>query len=72
MFNWKHRIPLHAMQGNWASSLGEGEDSWFYSSVGGSLGYILELQRGWPFKTRVCSVTSGLLSSYDEHLKNLN
>ena len=23
-------------------------------------------------KTHVCSATSGLLSSYDEHLKNLN
>ena len=34
--------------------------------------YILELRQGWPFKTRVCSVMSGLLSSYDGHLRNLN
>ena len=27
--------------------------------------YILELQRGWPFETRVCTAKSGLLSSYD-------
>ena len=72
MFNWKHGIALHAMQGNRASSLSEGGDSWFYSSVGRNLGYILELQWRWPFKTCVCSATSGLLSSYDEHLKNLN
>ena len=34
--------------------------------------YILELRRGWPFESRVCSVTSGLLSSYDGHLGQLN
>ena len=34
--------------------------------------YILELGRGWPFETRVCSVKSGLLSSYDGHLGKLN
>ena len=34
--------------------------------------YILELRRGWPFESRVCSVTSGLLSSYDGHLGKLN
>ena len=34
--------------------------------------YILELRRGWPFETRVCSVKSGLLSSYDGHIGKLN
>ena len=34
--------------------------------------YILELRRGWPFETRVCSAMSGLLSSYDGHLRKLN
>ena len=34
--------------------------------------YILELRRGWTFETRVSSVKSGLLSSYDKHLGNLN
>ena len=34
--------------------------------------YILELRRGWPFETRVCSAKSGLLSSYDAHLRKLN
>ena len=34
--------------------------------------YILELRRGWPFETRVCSAKSGLLSSYDGHLRKLN
>ena len=37
-----------------------------------NMGYILELQQGLPFKTRVCSATSGLLSSYDGHVRNLN
>ena len=34
--------------------------------------YILELGRGWPFETPVCSANSGLLSSYDGHLGKLN
>ena len=34
--------------------------------------YILELRRGWPFETRVCSAKSGLLYSYDGHLGKLN
>ena len=33
--------------------------------------YNLELRRGWPFETRVCSAKSGLLSSYDGHLVKL-
>ena len=36
------------------------------------MGYILELQRGYKLKTFLCSATSGLLSSYDGHLRNLN
>ena len=72
MFDWKHAIALHAMQGNRASSRGEGEVSWVFSSCGRHVGYILELQRGSPFETRVCSVKSGLLSSYDGHLGKLN
>ena len=34
--------------------------------------YILELWRGWPFETLVCSAKSGLLSRYDGHLRQLN
>ena len=45
MFDWENSIALHAMQGNRASSLGEGEDSWVFSSYGRHLGYILELRR---------------------------
>ena len=37
-----------------------------------NMGDILELQQGLPFKTRVCSATSGLLSSYEGHLRNLH
>ena len=35
------------------------------------LAYILELRRGWPFKTSVCSAKSGLLSRYETHLRSL-
>ena len=46
LFDWEQGIALHAMQGNRASSLSEGEVSWFFSSCGRNLGYILELWEG--------------------------
>ena len=58
LFDREHVIALLAMQGNWASSLVEGEVSWFSSSCGRNLGYILEVRWGWPFKTCVYSVAS--------------
>ena len=72
MFDWEHGIAQHPMQGNHASSHGEGEVSLVFSSCARNLGYILELRWGWPFKTRVCSAMSGVVSSYDGHLRNLN
>ena len=71
-FDWGQGIPLHAMQGNSASSFSEVEVSCVFSSCGRHLGYILELRWGWPFETQVCSAKSGLLCSYDGHLRNLN
>ena len=49
LFDWENAIALHAMQGNLASSRGEGEVSWVFSSCGRHVGYILELRRGSPF-----------------------
>ena len=72
MFDLEYGIALPAMHGNRASSLDEGEVSWFFSSCGGNMGYILELRWGWTFKTRVCSATSELLSIYVGYLSNLN
>ena len=72
MFNWEYDIALHEMQVKQASSPSEGYVSWDISSCGRKVGYILELQRGWPFETPLCSAKSGLLSSYDGHLRNLN
>ena len=72
MFDWENAIALHAMQGNHASSCSAGEVSWFFSSCGGNLGYILELRRGCPFETGVCSVKSGHLSTYEGQFMNVN
>ena len=72
VFDWEYGIALHSMQGNQDSSRGEGDVSWDFSSCGRNLGYILELERGWPFETPLCSVKLGLLSRYDGHLSNLN
>ena len=72
MFDWKYGIALHGIQGNRASSPGEGDVSWDFTSCGRNLEYILELQRGWPFETPLCSAKSGLLSGYYGQLRNLN
>ena len=72
MFDWENGIALHAMQENRASSPSDGDVSWDFSSCGRNLGYILELQRGWPFETSLFSPKSRLLSSYDRHIRNLN
>ena len=56
VFDWEYGIALHAMQGNRASSPGEGNVLWDFSGCGKNLGYILQLQRGWPFETPLCSV----------------
>ena len=45
--------------GKRASSYGEGKVSLVFSSCGRNLGYILELERGCPFETLVCSLNSG-------------
>ena len=34
-------------------------------------GFPIELRRGWPLKTHVCSATSGLLSCCEVHLRIL-
>ena len=71
MFKWEHDIALHEMPGNQSSSPSDRYVSRDFSSCGRNLGYILELQRGWPFETPLCSAKSGLLSIYDGLLKNL-
>ena len=38
MFDWEYGIALHAMQGNRASSPGEGDVSWDFSSCGRTWG----------------------------------
>ena len=63
MFSWEYDIALHPMQGIWGSSPAEGHVSWDFSGCGRNLGYILEVQRGWPFETPLFSAKSGLLSS---------
>ena len=71
-FDWEYGIALHAMQGNRASFPSEGDVSYDFSSCGRNLGYIRELQRGWPFETPLCSEKSGIKCSYEGNHRNLN
>ena len=63
---------LFRSQGNRASFPSEGDVSYDFSSCSRNLGYIRELQQGWPFETPLCSAKSALLCSYEGHLRNLN
>ena len=72
MFDWEYGIALHGMPGNRASSPGVEDVAWDFTSCGRNLGYILELQQGWRLETPLCSAKSGLLSSYNGQLSNLN
>ena len=71
VFDWETAIALDTMQGIRASSRGERKVSCVFSSCGRNLGYILELGRGCPFETGVCSVKSGHLSRYEGQLRNV-
>ena len=55
MFDFELEVALPPMQGIRTSSPAEGDVSWDFLSCGRNLGYILELQQGWPFETPVCS-----------------
>ena len=72
VFDWEYGVALHAVQGNRASFPCEGDVSYDFLSCGRNLGYIRELERGWPFETPICSAKSGFLCSYEGHLRNLN
>ena len=63
LFDWEQGIALQAMQGNRASSLSEGEVSWFFLSGGWNLGYIIELRQGQALTTFLFSAMLGILSS---------
>ena len=45
VFDWENAVALHAMQGNRASSRGEGEVSWIFSSCGITLCIISSYDR---------------------------
>ena len=51
VFDWENGITLHAMQGNRASFPSEGDVSYDFLNCGRNLGYIREIQQGWPFET---------------------
>ena len=72
VFDFENAIAQDTIQGNRASSGGEGKVSCVFSSCGRNLGYIHELRQGCPFETGVCSVKSGHLSRYEGQLRNVN
>ena len=71
VFDWENAIALDTMQGNRASSLGEGKVTYVFSCCGRNLGYILEVRRVCPFETGVCSVKSRHLSRYEGQIRKV-
>ena len=63
VFDWEHGIALYPMQEIWALTPAEGDVSWDFLICNRNLGYILELQRGWPFESPLGSAKSGFLCS---------
>ena len=63
MFDWEHGIALHPMLLIRALTPANGDVSWYFSICSRNLGYILELQWGWPFETLLRTAKSGFLSS---------
>ena len=63
MFDWEDGIALHPMQGIRSLTPAEAYVSWDFSSCSRDLGYILELERGWPFESPLGSAKSRFLSS---------
>ena len=72
LFYAEYGFALHEMKGNRASFPSEGDISYDFTSCSKNLGYIRELERGWPFETPLCSGKSGHQRSYEGHLRNLN
>ena len=48
MFDWEYAIALHAMQGNRASSRGEGEVSWVFLELRQARGVYSRVTTGMP------------------------
>ena len=63
VFDWEHGIAVHPVQGIQALTPAKWDVALDFSSCSRNLGYILELQRGWPFETPLGSEKSGFLSS---------
>ena len=72
VFNGENGIALHAMQGNQASSRFEGEVSWFFSFVAAGTCVHSRVMAGMAIQNSCCSATSGLLSSYEGHIRTLH
>ena len=48
VFDWENATALHVMQGNRASSRGQGEVSWVFSSCGPERGVYSRVTTGMP------------------------
>ena len=71
MFDWENAIALHAMQGNRASSRGEGEVSWVFSSCGRHVGYS-RVATGMSIRNSSLFNEVRNLSRYEGQLRNVN
>ena len=71
LFDWENAIALHAMPGNRASSRGEGDVSWVFSSCGRNLG-LSRVTVGMSIRNSSLFIEVRNLSMYEGQLRNVN
>ena len=63
IFDWEQGLALHPVPEIRALTPAEEDVSLDFMSCSRNLGYIYDLQRGWPFETPLGSANLGFLSS---------
>ena len=72
LFDWEQGIALHAIQGNRGLMPERAASLMIFLELRREPGVCSRVMVGVAIKNFVCLLTSGLLSSYDVHLRNLN
>ena len=72
LFDWEQGITLHSIQGNRGLIPERAASLIFFLDLWRETGLCIRVMAGVAMKNYVCTLTSGFLSSYDVHLRNIN